>query len=141
MTRARPAAGAAFLVLLGLWTWKLLEPHPVPDDLRRELASLWELLPYVLAKCLHAGGYATLAVLAGMWRPTRLGKRVLLGFLLLHGVGTEIGQTYVPNRTGKVTDVVIDWCGVTAGVLVGWRWWRPAFRVTGTPQSREAGAV
>ena len=54
-------------------------------------------------------------------------------FLLLHGVGTEIGQTYVPNRTGKVTDVLIDWAGITAGLLA-LRWWNRRHH----PLSRDA---
>jgi hypothetical protein len=41
-----------------------------------------------------------------------------VGFLLLHGAGSELLQHVLPfNRTGKVTDVLIDWAGVAVGVL------------------------
>ena len=115
--RLRAAAGGLFLVLLAVWTWKLLEPSPIPESLRLSLASFWELLPFVAAKCLHAGGYGLLTALAWVWAPTPRWKAAAVAFMLLHGVGTEIGQTYVPNRTGKVTDVLIDWAGIAAGLL------------------------
>jgi VanZ family protein len=35
-------------------------------------------------------------------------------------VATEVIQTFVPNRTGKVTDVLIDWAGITLGALAVW---------------------
>ena len=110
---------AVFLALLGVWTWKLLEPYPVPPALK-EGFSADALL--ILAKTLHAGVYASLAVLAATLPVPRRWRLALVVVLLLHGVGTEIGQTYVPNRTGKVTDVLIDWSGITAGLLA-LRWW------------------
>ncbi len=115
--RVRAAAGVLFLALLAVWTWKLLEPSPVPESLKLSLASVWDLLPFLAAKCLHAGGYALLTALAWVWAPTPQWKWAAVAFLLAHGVGTEIGQTFVPNRTGKVTDVLIDWAGITAGLL------------------------
>lgn len=36
---------------------------------------------------------------------------------ILYAVTDEVHQTFVPNRTGMVTDVLIDAIGVTAGVL------------------------
>src|SRR5581483_9232362 len=62
--RVRAAAGVLFLALLAVWTWKLLEPSPVPESLKLSLASVWDLLPFLAAKCLHAGGYALLTALA-----------------------------------------------------------------------------
>ena len=105
----------AFLVLLALWTWKLLEPHPVPDSVTRGLGAEWNL---IIAKTLHAGVYAFLTVLGVTLSPRW--KWWLVGFLMLHGIGTEIGQTYVPNRSGKVTDVLIDWGGIGCGLVVWW---------------------
>ena len=107
---------AVFLALLGLWTWKLLVPSPVPEELKDGLAAF--KLDYLAAKSLHAGGYALLTVLGGTLRPGRGWRVGVAVFLMLHGIGTEIGQTYVPNRTGTVRDVVIDWCGIAAGAWV-----------------------
>lgn len=134
----RVTAGVLFLAVHAVWTWLLLAPNPVPEAVR-ELFSWWDWFQFLAAKSLHAGGYATLTVLAGIAVPGRRWKWVALGFLLLHGVGTEIGQTFVPNRTGRVRDVVIDWAGTAASVGLGWRWWREAFRGTagdGAPQDR-----
>jgi VanZ family protein len=111
------------LTFLGLWTWKLLEPYPVPEIVSAQLQGE---VRFVAAKGLHACGYGFLALLA-VTLPVRNEWRWCFAALLaLHGVGTEIGQTYVPNRTGSVRDVLIDWAGVALGVLV-WqtaRWLR-----------------
>jgi VanZ family protein len=104
-------------VFFGLWTWKLLEPNPVPEAVSEHLTGDSR---FFAAKALHAGAYAFLTVLAvtlpvrGYWR------WFFVGLLLLHGIGTEIGQTFVPGRTGSVRDVLIDWVGVGAGLLL-WR--------------------
>jgi VanZ family protein len=111
----RVLAGVAFLVGLVLWTWKLLESNPVPTPIR-EFLSFWDWLPYVLAKCLHAGGYAFLAFTGWVMVGPRFG-RVVVVFLFLHGIGTEIGQTYIPNRFGSVKDVFIDAAGTLTGTL------------------------
>jgi VanZ family protein len=109
--------GVAFLVLLGLWTWKLLEPQPVPEAVSQELGID---LQFALAKTLHAGAYAFLTVLAGLLPFRRPYFWALAAALALHGVGTEIGQTYVPNRHGCVRDVLIDWAGIAAGLGFLW---------------------
>lgn len=108
------------LSFLGLWTWKLLEPTPVPEELARRLQEEWK---FVLAKCLHAGGYAFLTALAVTLPVPRRWRWFFVAFLALHGAGTEIGQTFVPNRTGTVRDVLIDWGGIALGVLA-WRAWK-----------------
>ena len=117
----------AFAAFLALLTWKLLEPRPVPEALTESLSGNWL---FILAKCFHAGAYAFMAVLAATAPVARPWRAALVVLMFLHGIGTEIGQTYVPNRTGKVTDVLIDWAGITAG-LVALRWWsrRPASRL------------
>lgn len=109
------------LAALGVWTWKLLEPHPVPASVRDELSAGAFA---VLAKSAHAGAYAFLAMLAWTLPVSRRWRLALVAFLVLHGVGTEIGQTFVPNRTGRATDVLIDWCGVIAGLAVLRLWKR-----------------
>jgi VanZ like family len=111
-----------FLLFLGLWTWKLLEPNPVPEVVRSGIPAD---LDFWLAKSLHAGAYAFLTVLASFLPVRRSYFWAAVVVLALHGVGTEIGQTYVPNRHGCVRDVVIDWVGIGMGLLV-LRLWRPA---------------
>ena len=113
---------AIFLVLLGLWTWKLLEPHPVPEGIREGLEKAG--LSFIAAKTLHAAGYAFLTVLAFTLPVPRRWKWIIVGFLVLHGVGTEIGQTFVPSRTGRVRDVLIDWLGIGLGLLAVFAWRR-----------------
>ncbi len=102
---------ALFAVVLGLWTWKLLEPNPVPPRLALGDWQFWA------AKALHVGAYAFLAVFAATLPVARRWRWYLVGLLALHGAATEIGQTFVPNRSGSVRDVLIDWCGIGLGLL------------------------
>jgi len=113
----RPALHAfVLLVFLSLWTWKLLEPYPVPEDLREGLAKAG--LSFAAAKTLHAAGYAFLAVLAGTLPGSRSRRRALIALLALHGVATEVLQDVLPfNRTGRFYDVLIDWSGIALGLL------------------------
>ena len=114
-TAIRTAAGATFAVALALWTWKLLDPHPVPDDVRAAL-GVWDWLPFLAAKSLHVAGYSFLAV-TGQLMVRRDYRPIVAGLLVVHGIVTEIGQTYVPGRDGNVRDVLIDATGIAAGTL------------------------
>ena len=110
----------AFIALLSLWTWKLLEPRPVPEELT---AGLSDNLRLVLAKALHAGVYAFLTVLAVTLPVPRHWRWFLVGLMVWHGVATELAQYLMAvGRTGKATDVLIDWAGIALGVLAV-RWW------------------
>ncbi|HEX4613343.1 MAG TPA: VanZ family protein [Urbifossiella sp.] len=117
---ARHTQAVVFAVLLGLWTWKLVSPVPVPDEVRSGLDSVG--LSLAAAKTLHLLGYALLAFLAGTMPAPRHWRVFLVGLLVLHGVATEIVQTFVPNRTGKASDVLIDWNGIALGALVAQVW-------------------
>lgn len=111
---------AIFLVFLGLWTWKLLEPYPVPEDLRDGLERAG--LSFIAAKSLHAAGYAFLTILAFTLPVPKRWRWFLVLLLAWHGVATEIGQSFVPNRTGRVRDVLIDWLGIGLGLLAVRAW-------------------
>lgn len=104
-----------FLAFLGLWTWKLLEPNPVPETVVEEIPTD---LKYILAKSLHAGAYAFLTVLAAFLPIRRPFFWMVIATLAIHGAGTEIGQTFVTNRHGSLRDVFIDWAGIGLGLLV-----------------------
>ena len=105
------------LAVLGLWTWTLLEPNPVPEAVS---AKLQGEARFAAAKGLHACSYGFLTLLAVTLPVSKYWRWFFVALLALHGVATEIGQTFVPNRTGSVRDVLIDWGGVLVGVLV-WR--------------------
>lgn len=101
-----------FLVFLSLWTWKLLQSQPVPEGVSVGLSSG---VKFGLAKTVHFCAYAFLAVLGGSL--ARRSRWWVVGLLVLHAIGTEIGQTFVPHRSGTVMDVLIDGCGIAAGML------------------------
>lgn len=129
MSRQRLIAAAVLLPALAVWTWKLLEPNPVPEPVLKFL-SFWDFLPYLAAKTLHAGGYAFLTVLAWVAAPRGRWRWGAVAFLVLHGAGSELLQHVLPfNRTGKVTDVLIDWVGIAVGVLVARRFLGPMLGV------------
>lgn len=109
---ARRWAALLFFPLLAVWTWLLVEPYPVPQVVG-VVPPAWRL---VAAKILHAGVYAALTALGWVWPPTPGIRWAVVGVLLSHGAGTEIAQTFVPNRDGRVWDVVIDWAGVAVGL-------------------------
>lgn len=125
--RPRPLGHLLFWPALAVWTWKLVVPNPVPEAVLGFLDWL-AVAHYVAAKALHLLGYTFLTVALGLWVPRRRRPLVLaLSLLLLHGLATEVIQTFVPGRGGRALDVLIDWAGVSLGVLIGWRLWRPAF--------------
>lgn len=126
MTPRLAVQGVAFAALLALWTWKLVSPNPAPEAVRVALADLD--LAFAVAKTLHLSGYALLAALAATLPVPRRWRAFLVALLVLHGVATEVAQTFVPNRSGRATDVLIDWAGVALGALAAQLWTRPRER-------------
>lgn len=112
LTVARWWAFGLFVVLLAGWTWLLVEPHPLPP-LVKAVPPAWRV---VAAKTLHAAMYTSLTVLGLAWPATPGLRRVVVAGLLAHGVATEVAQTLVPNRSGRVADVLIDWAGIGVGL-------------------------
>ena len=105
---------AAFLFFLAVWTWELLAENPVPDPVKRAIPDAWK---FWLAKSLHVCAYAFLTVLAGLLPVGREYFWGAVALLLLHGIGGEIGQTFVNGRHGSVRDVGLDWVGVVLGLV------------------------
>jgi VanZ family protein len=112
--RLRPWLCAGFVALLIVWTWKLVEPNPVPAALEQELPADWR---FWLSKAVHFGMYFILFLLGtgGLRSRWRWG---VAGLLLLHAGLTELIQTWVPHRHGSLRDVLIDGGGVAAGLFL-----------------------
>lgn len=104
-----------FALVLGAWTWELLAENPVPPEISELIPNEWK---FWLAKGLHVVGYAVLAVLAAVLPVPRLYFWLVIGFLALHGLATEVGQTFVTGRHGSVRDVLLDWAGIGLGLGV-----------------------
>ena len=73
----------------------------------------------------HGAAFAYLAValFAAHFRSGAVLPVVL--WLLAFGVMIEVGQTFVPGRTGELPDVVVDAVGIAAGCIVYRAWARP----------------
>ena len=71
----------------------------------------------------HLGTYAVLAILlvrallVGA-RPTRVVAAAAWVGAVLYGVTDEVHQAFVPDRTGRPSDVVIDAVGAAIGVAI-----------------------
>lgn len=81
------------------------------------------LLDLLVKKSLHALAYAILATL--FWRalktiPRLQGAALPLALLLtiLYAASDEWHQTFVPGRSGRPTDVLIDTLGALAAILL-----------------------
>lgn len=103
---------ALFLVFLALWTYELLAENPVPASISRAIPDAWK---FWLAKGLHVGAYAFLTLLA-VWLPVhRSVFWLVVAGLLVHGIGTEVGQWFTTNRQGSIRDVLLDWRALAWG--------------------------
>lgn len=98
--------------------------HPDFDLLSAaEQAELIESIHLLIRKLAHFSAYAFLgfncacASLTYFWRN---GRRFAVSFAIgaAYAVSDEIHQLFVPQRAGTITDVLIDSCGVVAGVLL-----------------------
>jgi len=85
---------------------------------------------YLLRKCGHLSEFAVLAML--MWRAIRHATpnpphgwrwsqaALALLFVTLYAASDEFHQTFVPGRTGQVSDVFIDASGAAIGLGLLW---------------------
>ena len=108
---------------LGLAVWTVALTTTFPVQIKEALIPV-DPPGFPTAKVLHAAAYAFLAGFAVLLRPLGAWRWLILFLLLEHGVATEFIQTFVPERSGDIRDVVIDHCGVALGVLLTWPWWR-----------------
>jgi VanZ family protein len=105
----------AWILFVLVWSCALLTPQPT------QLAS--SILPremdFFLSKSLHVAGYAILALLTSALPISSRGLRWLVwGLLLLHALGTEFFQQFIPLRTASWRDVGLDYLGILLGFLL-----------------------
>lgn len=112
-----------FVVVLGIWTYLLITPQPVPEKLFDHLS--WfdkEMLIFLLAKATHLCVYAGFAVGVGLLFRTNWCRWFVWIGLIVHGASTEATQYLLRethHRHGCIRDVLIDATGVAIGGYAG----------------------
>jgi VanZ family protein len=89
-----------------------------------------QFLHHLIRKSAHVTEYCILSLL--ILRGLAAGRRefhlrwALLAILFVAGYASldEFHQSFVPGRTAAVSDVFIDTCGGTAGLIIAWLWFR-----------------
>ena len=96
--------------------------------------SAWDLFHHVLRKSGHFVGYGTVGftfLRAWLYTLGRRGPTALLPWRLestIHAIlstaivacGDEFHQSFIPSRTGKLVDVLLDTAGATTLCLLVW---------------------
>jgi VanZ family protein len=106
-------------IIMPLLRW--LFPH-LPESER-------EAIHHILRKCCHLAEYAVLGLLVFRalnhsrndlppWSWPRVGGALLIIFL--YASSDEFHQRFVPTRTSKFSDVLIDTAGGALGLLLAW---------------------
>lgn len=122
----------AALIATALWLWFIFarsarsaelsrqESGAVLEWLRKLLPFLTVLTVYTVRKLAHFTEYFILgALLWNDWRLLRRGPILLpLGFSLLAASADELLQTRFPGRSGEVRDVLLDFAGAAAAILL-----------------------
>ena len=93
-----------------------------PEERQIEYA---DRIDYPVRKCAHAMEYAVLGFLLvaalcdNAWEER---KRIILCIALgvIYACSDEFHQLFVPGRSGQISDVLLDSCGVLAGIAAGW---------------------
>lgn len=106
---------------------KLLNGNKLTE---KELVKLTKRVNPVIRKIAHFSIYMILAIFTYMFieelniksksEKERLRKNILYTciFCIIYAIFDEIHQIYVPGRTGKVIDVVIDTLGACTGITI-----------------------
>ena len=96
----------------------------------KELTKLTKKVNPVIRKIAHFSIYMTLAIFTYMFieelniksksEKEKLRKNIVYTciFCIIYAIFDEIHQIYVPGRTGKVIDVIIDTLGVCMGIAI-----------------------
>jgi VanZ family protein len=100
----------------------------------------WWRLHLIIRKWGHFTGYGILSIawFRAFWMTWPLGDGVKRSRITLHSLamlgtllvasGDEFHQTFLPNRTGSIWDVLLDCCGGLLMQLLVWLWMRKRFR-------------
>jgi VanZ family protein len=110
-------------IVMPILQW--LFPH-MPDSER-------EAIHHFLRKCCHLTEYAILGLLVFRalshsrnrlppWSWPRVGGALLIVFL--YASSDEFHQRFVPTRTSKFSDVLIDTAGGAVGLFIAWIFYR-----------------
>jgi len=120
---------ACWWLILILWTIGLLRPEPI--QLQHQLIP--SSLVWIIAKGLHLGVYALLALFASLLPSSPSFKLICFIILMVHAFATEFLQQWVKERTGSLSDVAIDLLGVALGLAL-WKltcWFGTALQSNG----------
>ena len=103
--------------LLALISWGLLSTAPFAAVKRSPLSFMTTISDLIM----HCGAYATLSVvclsLSTASRDPKVARTVLT-LLVIHGLGTEVLQTWIPRRTCDPLDALANMAGIAAGALI-----------------------
>ena len=120
-------------------TSRFLVPFLRWFDPQISLAAL-DQIQFAIRKLGHLTEYAILAML--LWRALRGGIRWQMKMSILFLVAVlasaifaasdEFHQSFVPSRTGSPNDVMIDICGVLAGLAICWMFARRRTAIAAT---------
>ena len=114
-----------------LWLWFIYGRSAKPAALSHQeseglLVLFQKIIPQMsmlfIRKLAHFGEYFLLGVLLWLdWRLWGRGSLILpLGVGLLFAAADEFLQTFIPGRSGELSDVLLDFFGVCCGVLLLW---------------------
>jgi VanZ family protein len=111
---------SVWLTFAVAWTGALLRPYPQVVMEHRELSLHF----FLFGKTVHVSAYAVFAILSAWLFIPRRYRWLLLAFLSLHAIGTEMAQHFSPTRTPSPYDVGLDHLGILLGTALSWKWWR-----------------
>lgn len=91
----------------------------------------WDEIHHLIRKSGHFLGYGTIGLFwlrawrmtAPNWGTLRCAALSLLGTALIAS-SDELHQTFLPNRTGMFSDVILDCCGATLLLCAAYVWLR-----------------
>ncbi len=111
---------AACVCLLAFVSWGLLSTAPFAAVKRSPLSFMTTVSDLIM----HCGAYSTLAVVClSLSMASREPKvaRTVLTLLVIHGLGTEVLQNWIPRRTCDPLDALANMAGIAVGaLLVSW---------------------